>query len=115
MPSPPPTPRTLVAVGAGGTIVTTADGSGWAARTSGTTSDLLGAAYGDAAYVWASGAGGIVLRSVNRGVQWATQRTGSIASSPPWRSPTRVAASWPAKPARSSPPPAAASSTPPRP
>jgi hypothetical protein len=57
--------------------VTTADGSGWATRASGTTSDLLGAAYGDPVHVWASGAAGKVLRSVNRGVTWTAQGTGS--------------------------------------
>jgi hypothetical protein len=52
----------FVAVGYGGTILTSPDGAGWTARTSGTSNALLGVAYGNGKFV-AVGQYGIILTS----------------------------------------------------
>ena len=60
----------LVAVGDGGTILTSTDGSTWTHRASGTTSSLFGVAYGAGQYV-AVGDVGCVLLSAD-GVAWSS-------------------------------------------
>jgi hypothetical protein len=68
-----------VAVGAGGTLLTSTDGSNWGLLTSGTTVDLKAVAfraatttYPTASYV-VVGLGGLVLTSSNAAVSWTAQ------------------------------------------
>jgi hypothetical protein len=66
---------TFVAVGGGGTILTSPDGATWTSRSSGTTNDLGGVSYGNSAFV-AVGGGGTVLTSPD-GATWTSQRSGT--------------------------------------
>ena len=66
---------TFVAVGEGGTILTSADGIAWTRRTSGVTTPLYGVAYGNGTFV-AVGWTGKTLTSPD-GISW-TQRTSGI-------------------------------------
>ncbi len=59
----------FVAVGAGGTILTSSDGLTWIHRNSGTQSSLQGVARSEAQFV-AVGTGGVILNSAD-GVHWA--------------------------------------------
>jgi photosystem II stability/assembly factor-like uncharacterized protein len=52
----------FVAVGYGGTILTSPDGAGWTKRTSGTSNGLVGVAYGNNRFV-AVGDRGIIFTS----------------------------------------------------
>src|ERR1700722_16673433 len=61
-------PSGLVAVGTGGTILTSADGTTWVRRASGPTSWLVGVAYGAGQYV-AVGDNGTILLSPD-GIGW---------------------------------------------
>ena len=54
--------NTFVAVGNGGVILTSPDGSKWTARNSGTNNNLNGVTYGNGTFV-AVGVGGIILQS----------------------------------------------------
>ena len=63
-----------VAVGNGGTILTSPDGASWTLRNSGTGKDLYGVAYGNGLFV-AVGEGGIILTSPD-GVSWTAQSSG---------------------------------------
>jgi hypothetical protein len=63
---------TFVAVGNGGTILTSPDGVSWTQRTSGTSNSLSGVTYRNGTFV-AVGLGGTILTSPD-GVTW-TQRT----------------------------------------
>jgi formylglycine-generating enzyme required for sulfatase activity len=67
----------FVAVGSGGAVLTSADGSSWQARNSGTTWNLLGVAWNGGQYV-AVGAGGIILTSADA-VSWVPRASGSTA------------------------------------
>ncbi|MGE5590769.1 MAG: S-layer homology domain-containing protein [Bacillota bacterium] len=65
------------AVGAGGAIFTSPDGSAWTPQTSGTTQSLLGVAYGGGRFV-AVGYGGTILASED-GATWSPQSGGAGA------------------------------------
>lgn len=65
---------TAVAVGAGGIIVTSANGSTWSPATSGVGTVLYGVTWTGSAFV-AVGVGGVVLTSVD-GASWAPQNSG---------------------------------------
>jgi hypothetical protein len=68
---------TFVAVGRGGTILTSPDGVSWRPRTSGTSNDLYGVTYGNGRFV-AVGEDGTILTSPD-GVNW-TERTSGTGS-----------------------------------
>ncbi|HEY3110802.1 MAG TPA: hypothetical protein VGL23_18735, partial [Chloroflexota bacterium] len=96
-----PGTSTAWAVGGGGAVYATADGSTWAARAVGATTRHLraiavaaagGAAAGDAGStaVWAVGDGGTILRSADGGASWSTivvagvsQRLNGVAAPDP--------------------------------
>lgn len=75
---PPGSP--YVAVGNGGTVISSDDGIHWATDNSGTEANLLAVAFGEsgelAATFIAVGAGGTILSSRD-GVQWTLQRSGT--------------------------------------
>lgn len=66
-----------VAVGNGGALITATDGKTWAAQNTGTTADLLAAAYGNGLYV-AVGKGGTIITSTD-GATWKTVASGTTA------------------------------------
>jgi hypothetical protein len=72
----------FVAVGRGGLIYTSPDGTTWTSRISGTDSNLTSVAWGDPGgskvYV-AVGQGGVILTSPD-GITWTTQTSGSTAN-----------------------------------
>ncbi|MFD2334560.1 S-layer homology domain-containing protein [Cohnella sp. GCM10020058] len=68
----------FVAIGAGGTILTSGDGASWTSRTSGLTTNIVGITYGDNLYVAVGNSGKIVTSS--NGVTW-TSRTSGISTS----------------------------------
>lgn len=63
---------TFTAVGDNGTIRTTSDGVVWTDRTSNTTANLRGVAYGNGRYI-AVGDGGAIVTSVDSGLTWTAQ------------------------------------------
>ena len=63
-----------VAVGAGGTILASSDGTAWATQTSGTTTRLNGVSYVNSTFV-AVGAGGTILTSSD-GTSWTSRTSG---------------------------------------
>ncbi len=65
----------FVTVGAGGTILTSTDGTNWTIRTSGTTSSLAGVTYSSNKFI-AVGAGGIILTSAD-GITWIGRTSGT--------------------------------------
>jgi len=67
----------FVAVGKGGRILTGSNGQSWTARTSGTGSDLYGAAYGSGIFV-VVGANGVILSSVDNGVSWTARESNTV-------------------------------------
>jgi HYDIN/CFA65/VesB-like, Ig-like domain len=71
----------FVAVGDGGTIVTSSDGITWTPRTSGSTNDLLAVAYGNSAFV-AVGTKGTILVS-GAGVAGSSNGGLEVTISPP--------------------------------
>jgi hypothetical protein len=66
---------TFVAVGDGGTIITSPDGINWTVRTSGTTNILNAIAFGAGVFATAGG-GGTILTSPD-GVNWTTRASGT--------------------------------------
>jgi len=62
----------FVAVGDGGTIRSTTDGTNWTALPSNTTANLQGIAYGASTYV-AVGDGGVLVTSTDAGVTWTVK------------------------------------------
>ena len=64
-----------VAVGAGGTILTSSDGISWTSRTSGTSQPLTGISYGGSTFV-AVGASGTILTSSD-GTSWTSRTSGT--------------------------------------
>jgi len=65
------------AVGANGTIVISSDGGAhWAPQASGTSADLLGVQFIDAARGFVVGAGGTMLRTTNGGATWSPVASG---------------------------------------
>jgi len=67
--------NTFVAVGYGGTILTSPDGITWTSQTSGTTNNLLGIAYGNNTFV-AVGNSGTILTSPD-GTTWTSRILGT--------------------------------------
>jgi YD repeat-containing protein len=67
----------FVAVGVGGTIVTSPDGVTWTQRSSGTTKDIYGVVFGNNLYV-AVGAEGLVMTSSDA-ITWTIQTSGTQA------------------------------------
>ena len=67
---------TFVAIGAGGTIITSPDGITWASRTSGTTNTLYGICFANGVFATA-GDGGTILTSQD-GVAWTSRASGTI-------------------------------------
>jgi len=65
----------FVAVGEGGTILTSRDGVTWTQRTSGTSNDLYSVTYGNGLFV-AVGAKGTILTSPD-GVSWTARASGT--------------------------------------
>jgi hypothetical protein len=66
------------AVGAGGTILKTADGGAtWTAQTSGVSGDLSAVACADATHAIAVGAGGTILVTTDGGATWTAQTSGA--------------------------------------
>ena len=65
----------FVAVGAGGTVVTSPDGTVWTARTSHTTETLAGVAWCSTQFI-AVGGGGTIITSPD-GTTWTTQTSGT--------------------------------------
>ena len=70
--------QVLVAVGTGGTVVTSPDGTAWTQRTSGTAQNLNAIGYGAGAYV-AVGDAGTILRSTD-GVLWTKSPQTSMSA-----------------------------------
>ncbi|MDP2784521.1 MAG: hypothetical protein Q8O38_08015 [Sulfurimicrobium sp.] len=66
----------FLAVGSGGTMFSSADGTAWTALNSGVAADLNAAIYGNASYV-AAGAGGVILRSTDELVTWTQLASGT--------------------------------------
>jgi hypothetical protein len=64
-----------VAIGQGGTIVTSANASTWTSRTSGTATGLRGVAFGNNTYVTV-GLGGVIVSSPD-GTTWTTRTSGT--------------------------------------
>jgi photosystem II stability/assembly factor-like uncharacterized protein len=71
-----------IAVGAGGTVLTSTNGATWAAVASGTTVDLNSVAVQVASsYVYvATGNNGTILRSIDAGATWAAQASATTAN-----------------------------------
>lgn len=67
----------IVAVGDGGTLVTSTDSATWTSRTSGTTARLNAVAYGQLTYV-AVGDGGTILRSTDA-TTWTAASSGTTS------------------------------------
>lgn len=67
------------AVGANGTVLTTADGgASWAAaRSSGTVADLYSCVFVDDLHGWAGGEHGVIVRTEDGGVNWHKQESGT--------------------------------------
>jgi photosystem II stability/assembly factor-like uncharacterized protein len=75
-----PDGRSVVAVGAGGTVVLTTDaGATWTRPASGTAFTLNGVWFTGASEGWAVGNGGTVLRTVNGGQSWTRVTTVSVS------------------------------------
>jgi len=64
-----------VAVGNGGTILTSADGTTWTSRTSGITNDLWGDHYGNSTFVTVGDSGTILTSS--DGTSWDNRTSGT--------------------------------------
>ena len=60
-----------------GTLLSTAQTGSWALLTSGTSTSLLGVSAPDANTIYASGLGGIILKSSNSGATWSPQTSGT--------------------------------------
>jgi len=71
---------TYVAVGEGGTILTSSDGINWVPRTSGTADRLLSVATDGSGTFVAVGPNGTFVTSTNGGVNWAQGTVGSMSS-----------------------------------
>ncbi|PRB77449.1 YCF48-related protein [Pseudomonas sp. MYb185] len=71
--------ETLVAVGAGGLIATSADGSQWTQSHSPVQSDLLAVDFPTPQQGWVVGHDGVVLHSGDAGVTWEKQLDGRLA------------------------------------
>lgn len=59
-----------VAVGVGGRISTSTNGTSWTTRTSGTSADLVDVAYGNGVFL-AVGVGGVLVKSEDDGATWS--------------------------------------------
>jgi hypothetical protein len=66
----------FVAVGAGGTIMTSADGENWTPQVSGSTAFLYNVAFGEGTFVVVGSPGGIILSSTD-GAQWTPRNSGT--------------------------------------
>lgn len=80
-----------VAVGQGGTVITTIDGGiTWTTQVSGTTQDLLDVTFVNALEGWAVGTGGEMIMTIDGGVTWTPQasNTGNDITSISMRSAT---------------------------
>jgi photosystem II stability/assembly factor-like uncharacterized protein len=64
------------AVGGGGSIVATTNGSAWKAQASGTTEALEAVDFIDTQYGWAVGYKGTILATTNGGATWTAQTSG---------------------------------------
>jgi len=71
----------FIAVGLGGIISSSPDGTNWTARTSGTTNDLQTVTFGNGLFV-AMGANGSARTSTN-GINWVGHLTGFNSASRP--------------------------------
>jgi len=69
----------FIAVGNGGSIITSQDGINWTVRNSGTTDNLNSIAYNNGVYV-AVGAGGRIVRSTD-GINWSSATVSGISVS----------------------------------
>ncbi len=74
-PAAPSSSQPCIAVGWGGTILTSGDGLNWDRRDSKTVHRLYGIAR-DVGAIWVAGEGGVVLVSRNGGVTWDFEDTG---------------------------------------
>ena len=70
---------TAWAVGAGGTILATADGATWTPQNSRVTAALYGVSALDPAACWAVGEGGTILATGNGGLTWTRQGAAAVA------------------------------------
>jgi len=68
------------AVGEGGVIRTSVDGTSWNTVASGVATDLLGVSFADASTGWAVGRGSTVLATTDGGSTWTTQSAGVSAT-----------------------------------
>jgi photosystem II stability/assembly factor-like uncharacterized protein len=69
----------MIVVGDQGTILTSANGTTWTARTSNTTQNLSAVLSISPSLTLASGVGGTLLTSVDGGVTWTAQQTNTTA------------------------------------
>lgn len=68
------------AVGAGGTIIHTADGGqNWVPQTSGVSTALNAVWFADTQQGWAAGDGGVILATTNGGLTWQPQVSNSVS------------------------------------
>ena len=71
-----PLPRSFVAVGASGTILTSDNGTTWTSRTSGTSVTLQNVTYGNSLFL-AVGESGTILTSSDNGTTWTSRTSGT--------------------------------------
>jgi photosystem II stability/assembly factor-like uncharacterized protein len=73
------------AVGVGGVIIATSNGSTWSSQTSGVATDLNAVSGTSSTAVWVVGAGGVVRSTTDGGSAWASGYSSGISGSPALR------------------------------
>lgn len=73
------------AVGVGGVIIATSNGSTWTSQTSGVATDLYAVAGTSGTAVWVAGAGGVVRSTTDGGSAWVSGYSSGISGSPALR------------------------------